>query len=119
MRGSNFGRNTRPADADCSSEPADETELAALLAGGGGTSERYTVVGARHSWSEVVQGRCLLSLAKLDAIELLGDGGTVRVGAGARFGALQDVLHAANRSLPNYGAVNVQTVVGALLMETL
>lgn len=113
--GSNFGLNTEPGEAQCSAMPGSVDALEVAVSG---AAEPFTVVATRHSWSTAVQGKCLLSLAKFQDITYFPTNETVRVGAGVKFRDLQDALHAANRTLPNYGAVNVQTVIGSLLTAT-
>lgn len=122
VTGSNFGGNTRPGE-NCPRSveertPADLDALRTLLARQEDGGVPYTLVGTRHSWSDVVQGRCLLSLANFKEITVSRDSMTVRVGAGVRFGELQEKLHAEGLTLPNYGAVNIQTVVGAVMTGT-
>lgn len=97
--------------------PANEAELAALLAR---TSGEVRVAGAGHSFSALVptQGT-MLSLDRLSGIVRIDKAAmTATVHAGTRLGTLARALDAEGLALPNLPDIDAQTLAGAIATGT-
>ncbi len=101
-------------------EPASLDELIAIVRRAHTSSKSIRVVGAGHSWSDIVcTDAILVSLVNLDA--LIGIDAarlTVTVQAGMRVAELVDYLDAAGLALANLGEVDAQHVGGVVATAT-
>lgn len=97
--------------------PADEAELAALLARSSG---EVRVAGAGHSFSALVPtAGTLVSLDRLSGIVRIDKAAmTATVHAGTRLGALARLLDAEGLALPNLPDIDAQTLAGAIATGT-
>ena len=76
-------------------------------------------LGSRHSFSGVADTPgAQVSLARLDAIEIAPDSGTVTVGAGVRYGDLLPVLHERGLALHNLASLPHISISGAIATAT-
>ncbi|HEX6295490.1 MAG TPA: FAD-binding protein [Burkholderiales bacterium] len=80
--------------------------------------ERIRCIGSAHSWSRVLATEgVLLDLAALDAAEVESES-RARVGAGCTLGRLLKVLARKGLTLPTLGAIDKQTIAGAISTGT-
>jgi xylitol oxidase len=94
--------------------PSSVDELRELVR----SSKRVKAAGARHSFTEVGQtDGTLVDTRRLDGMELL-DGGLVRVGPGASYGAVGAFLAGHGRALANYASLPHVTIGGAVATAT-
>lgn len=91
--------------------PASLPQLQALV----GRSRRIRALGTRHSFSEVAASDAdLVTLAQMPQdIDVDTTAGTVRVGAGVRYGELAPILHAHGLALRTMGSLPHISVGGA------
>jgi xylitol oxidase len=84
------------------------------------SSRRVKALGSRHSFNRVADtDGTLVSLDRLDVpIELDGDAGTVRVGAGTTHAVLAAELQRQGRALPNLASLPHISVAGAVQTGT-
>lgn len=113
---SNFGDNVRYKEAFFL--PGSLQELKQRLQSG----RCFVPVGARHSWGQGVApagDSCEpVALEKMRGFSIDTCENTLTVEAGVRFKDVIPALQSRNLSLVNFGAVNVQTVVGAVMTST-
>lgn len=112
----NFGRNVRWSPREYRA-PASEEEVLDILSVC--ASRKIRVVGALHSWSDIVPGDdVVLDMTRLSEVKVAPDRTTVTVGPGCRIAALLDALRSHNLTLPTIGAVTRQTIGGAISTGT-
>src|SRR5687768_13592699 len=97
--------------------PGDVEQLQAVLRRADAQGRRVRVMGARHSWSPLIETNgVLLDLRRFDGLRMQGD--AVAVGAGVRLHTLNDFLDRHGRALLNLGFITAQTAVGAVMTGT-
>lgn len=115
---------TASADPALVAAPADDVEVAALIARAAARDIRVRAVGAGHSFTDcAVTDGTLLHLDSLNRIEHVGpaapDGSReVRVGAGIRLRRLCAELDARGLALENMGDIDAQSIAGAISTGT-
>lgn len=100
--------------------PADESELAAVVAAANGSGERIRVIGAGHSFTPVALGTgTMISLDALSGIVAV-DAATrrVRFRAGTRLRDIPALLAPHGLALANQGDVDPQSLAGAISTGT-
>lgn len=100
--------------------PADESELAGVVAAAIGRGERIRVIGAGHSFSPVALGSgTMISLDALSGIIAVdAAAGRVRFRAGTRLRDIPALLAPHGLALPNQGDVDPQSLAGAISTGT-
>ncbi|WP_438035949.1 D-arabinono-1,4-lactone oxidase [Sorangium sp. So ce204] len=101
-------------------EPGSIDELVAIVDSARARSKKIRIVGAGHSWSDIVcTDEWMVSLARInELIELDRKNKTVTVQAGMRVADLIDHLDAAGLALVNLGEVDAQHVGGVIATAT-
>ncbi len=100
--------------------PHSEEAVADLVGSIAGRGERLRVVGAGHSWSDIVRtDGHHIQLDHLDAVHHVdAQNRRVTVGAGLRLHALVAALRAQGLGLINRGSIDEQSVAGAVATGT-
>ncbi|SPP92827.1 D-arabinono-1,4-lactone oxidase [Bradyrhizobium vignae] len=116
-RDTNFGRNQSWETRIY--EPANEHEVLAIL--DMHSKKTIRAFGSKHSWSDIVGAEISLDMTRFASVEPFVRGGKkfVRVGAGCTLRKILRELHAkTDQTLPTLGAVDVQTISGAISTGT-
>lgn len=100
--------------------PADEAEVARLVAGARGPELPLRAVGSGHSYSPLVETTgTIVSLDRLQGVlRIDADGPDATIAAGTKLHTLGQPLRAAGLAILNQGDVDYQAVAGALATGT-
>ncbi|HSX68228.1 D-arabinono-1,4-lactone oxidase [Nocardioides sp.] len=101
-------------------EPASVDEVAAVVKAAAAREQVVRVVGAGHAFGDnVLTDGTLLSLDRLSGLRDVDTAsGLVRVAAGTRLYAVNELLDAHGLALANLGDINVQSAAGAISTAT-
>lgn len=100
--------------------PANDDELAGIVAKAASDGEKVKVVGSGHSFTATAatDGR-MVRIDKLSGIRSIDRSlHRVTVGAGTTLSVLNELLHAEGYAMPNLGDIAYQTVAGAISTST-
>ena len=115
---SNFGRNVTVKPSHYY-EPSSEAELLEILTQH--RSGQIRVMGAKHSWSPLIQTQAaLVNMKNFNRVEVnrLEENTYVTIGAGCQIKNVLKILSRQGLTLPSVGLITEQTIAGAIATGT-